>query len=129
MTKTKTPLLEEGDIIELKVGHKVYADIPEHFVFDNCKGSFKMTHHEVVIDAVNFSYFAGRYVVYKTVFHGGGTGMGPHDVYPDGHHVYCEKLDDRSVKADFYQSGCFTAMIESIKPVGRAVRQWTEEKV
>ena len=30
----------------------------------------------------------GRYVVVKTAFEGGGTGHGPDDAYPDGHHVY-----------------------------------------
>jgi hypothetical protein len=71
------------------------------------------------------SYLLGEYVVYKTCYDGGGTGMGPHDVFPDGHHVFCESLEDRSVRVDFYQTGCFTAMIEEIEPTGHAERQWT----
>lgn len=117
--------LKEGDIIELKAGHKVYADVPEHFVYSNRKGSFKLTHHDITLGG-DFSYREGRYVVYKTARDGGGTGMGPHDVYPDGHHVYCERLDDRAVKVDFYQSGCFTAMIPVLQHVGRAERHWVE---
>ena len=117
--------LKEGDIIELKAGHRVYADIPEHFVYANRKGSFNLTNHDITLGG-DFAYLEGRYVVYKTAHDGGGTGHGPHDVYPDGHHVYCERLDDRSVKVDFYQSGCFTAMIPNLQPVGRAERNWVE---
>lgn len=59
----------------------------------------------------------GEFVVIRTSYEGGGTGMGPHDVYPDGHRVYCKKLKDGKYDADgieinFYQSGCFTAIIE-----------------
>ncbi|HSH41295.1 MAG TPA: hypothetical protein VK973_04135, partial [Arenicellales bacterium] len=118
-------MLKEGDIIELKEGHKVYADIPEHFAYSNREGSFKLTHHEALIEG-DLAYLAGRYVVYKITQEGGGTGHGPNDVYPDGHHVFCERLDNNSIKVDFYQSGSFTAMIEEIQPVGRAKRQWVE---
>src|SRR4030042_5752874 len=108
-------MLKEGDIIELKEGHTVYADIPEHFAYSNRKGSFKLTRHEARIRG-QFAYLAGRYVVYKTTNDGGGIGHGPGDVYPDGHHVFCERLEDR-IKVDFYQTGSFTAMIEHIEPV------------
>jgi hypothetical protein len=108
--KTK---LKEGDVIDLRTGHKVYADLPKHFVYSNCKGDFSLTHSDVVI-AGEFDHLAGRYVVYKTA----------QDVYPSGHHVWCEKVDDAAVKVDFYQSGCFTAMIEEIEPTGRAERRW-----
>jgi hypothetical protein len=117
--------LTEGDIIELCEGHRVYADVPEHFLYDNRKGSFKLAHGMVTIGGET-AYLAGRYVVYKTANDGGGTGHGPHDVYPNGHHVFCERLDDQSVKCDFYQSGCFTAMVADIAPIGRAVRRWVE---
>ena len=118
-------MLQEGDIIELQEGHKVYADVPEHFLYSNRKGSFKPAHGEATIGG-ELAYLAGRYVVYKTELDGGGTGMGLHDVYPNGHHVYCERLDDQSVKVDFYQSGSFTAMIKHIEPVAKAVRRWVE---
>lgn len=118
-------MLQEGDIIELKEGHEVYADVPQHFLYSNRKGSFAIAHGEVEIGG-ELSYLSGRYVVYKTTHDGGGTGMGPHDVYPSGHHVFCERLDDPSVKVDFYQSGCFTAMIKNIEPVAKAVRRWVE---
>lgn len=118
-------MLKEGDIIELLDGHKVYATVPEHFLYSNCKGSFKPTKGDVVIHG-ELSYLAGRYAVYKTSYDGGGTGHGPGDVYPSGHHVFAERLDDPSVKVDFYQSGSFTAMLPDLKAVGKAVRKWTE---
>jgi len=117
-------MLQEGDVIELKENHKIYADIPNHFVYANRRGDFSLTHHEVVLDK-QFDYLIGKYIVYKTTFDGGGTGHGPHDIYPNGHHVYCVKEDDRTIKIDFYQSGCFTAMIKNITPIGKAKLQWT----
>lgn len=118
-------MLKEGDVIELVAGDKVYADIPEHFVYSNRRGSFTLTHHDVIIGG-EFDYLAGRYVVFKTCSDGGGTGHGPHDVYPDGHHVWCERLGDRQTQVDFYQSGSFTAMLPNKTAVGTAVRVWSE---
>lgn len=118
-------LLTDGDIIELHEGHKVYADVPEHYVYGNREGVFTLTHHDVTIGG-DLLYLAGRYVVYKTTTDGGSSGLNGRDGYPSGHHVFCERLDNRAVRVDFYQTGCFTAMIPSITPVGRAERQWVE---
>lgn len=113
-------LLKVGDVIQLKLGHKIYADVPEHFVYSNKRGSFKLTHTNITIGGET-SYFAGRYVVVKTKRDGGGTGHGPGDVYPDGHHVFCEAMDNPDLPiVDFYQTGSFTAMIENIEPIGTA---------
>jgi hypothetical protein len=73
------------------------------------------------------SYLAGKYVVTKTVRDGGGTGHGPGDVYPDGHHVFCASADDGEREIDFYQTGCFSAMIEDINPIGKAKLAWVIE--
>jgi hypothetical protein len=102
-------MLQVGDVIELKEGMKVCASIPEHFIYRNRKGSFVLTHHDVVLGG-EFEYLCGKYIVYKTTFDGGGTSHGISGAYPDGHHVFCLKADDENVKIDFYQSGCFTAM-------------------
>ena len=64
----------------------------------------------------------GEFVVIKTTFDGGGTGHGRHDVYPDGHHVFCKALkngeyDENGIEISFYQSGCFTCMITDITPI------------
>lgn len=118
--------LQEGDIIELKEGHPVYADVPKHFEFLNEKGNFSMTHAKITIGG-DLDYFAGRYVVTKTAFDGGGTVIfGPGDVYQDGHHVFCTSLDGKERRVDFYQSGAFTAVIKDITPVGKAKLTWTE---
>ena len=121
-------LLKEGDIIELKAGHTVYYELPAHFVYSNRKGVFdKLAHTEVHIGCekggLNTDFLKGKYVVVKTCFEGGGTGHGVGDVYPDGHHVFAEKIVDEldhKITVDFYQSGCFTAMITDITPVGKA---------
>lgn len=110
--------LKKGDVIEIKFGMIIYAMIPEHFCYYNKRGSFKLTHHEVEVNG-EFDYFCGEYVVYKTKNEGGGTAMGNHDVFPDGHHVFCRKLEDAKMKIDFYQSGLFTAMIKDIEPIRR----------
>jgi len=122
----QTKLLEEGDIIRLEAGHKVYADIPKHFVYSNCRGVWDLCHHEVVIGGEH-DYLTGDYVVYRAYSGGGSTGggMNGHDDWPDGWHVFAERAD--GVKVDFYQSGCFTAMIREIQPIGHATRRWVIE--
>lgn len=112
-------LLKAGDVIELKQGHTVYADVPEHFAYSNKRGVFDKTAHAQARIGGELEFLAGQYIVTHTTLNGGGTGMGPHDVYPDGHHVYCERPHDKR-KVDFYQTGAFTAMIPEIEPIGRA---------
>ena len=59
----------------------------------------------------------GEWVVERTAMTGGGTGHGPHDIYPDGWHVTARRLtatgayDPTGVTTKFYQSGCFTNMV------------------
>ena len=119
-------MLKEGDVIEIEKRHKVYADVPKHFVYSNKKGCFDLTHHDITVDG-EFDYLIGEYIVTKTTSDGGGMGHGPGDVYPDGHHVFCVKVDDEKVKIDFYQSGCFTAMIKEIEPIGKAKLSWKKQ--
>jgi hypothetical protein len=65
----------------------------------------------------DMSYLAGEYVVVAVNEEDGGPdGMNGRDSYPDGHHVKAIKLTDgeydpHGVKIDFYQTGCFSAMI------------------
>lgn len=72
-------------------------------------------------------------LVTKTCLTGGGTGHGGHDIYPDGHSVRYVVLPLRQAKSlmngrkvknldldslssgQFYQTGCFTNMIEPSK--------------
>ena len=34
----------------------------------------------------------GEFIVYKAYYDGGGTGMGDHDIYPDGHYTFFNVL-------------------------------------
>lgn len=63
-----------------------------------------------------------EWLVIETKMTGGGTGHGPHDVFPDGHEVTIQMLNygnkpDTSLTLKFYQNGCFINMIppENIK--------------
>jgi hypothetical protein len=112
-------MLAEGDVIEIKSEHKVYAMVPQHFIYSNKKGCFDLACSVVIVG--NFDYLAGTYIVIKTNMEGGSTGR---DSYPDGHRVYCVKADDKDRKIDFYQSGFFSAMITEIEPIGKAELKW-----
>lgn len=74
----------------------------------------------------------GEYVVTSTSYDGGssGGGMSGHDSYPNGHHVFCTKVKERDplliTNIDFYQSGCFSAMVENITPVRKLKLIWKE---
>ena len=64
-----------------------------------------------------FVFEAGEFVVTRTKYGGGGTGMGDHDVYPDGHEVFCKRLKDGEFDVDgdeisFYEDGCFTTTVD-----------------
>lgn len=137
-------LLQIGDIIRLDRGKTVYADVPYKFIFSNVtersKDANEISHHDIKIGTVlsttknkfNTGKLAGWYVVIDADMEGGGTGMGDHDVYPDGHHVFARKLkgeppelsyNEKGTEIDFYQTGCFTAMIEEGKvPVLKGVK-------
>ena len=129
-------MLKVGDVVELKAGHSVYVELPEHFAFDNREGEFRrLASTEVTIGrpkrGMGTGWLAGRYVVTAEGMRGGGTGHGPHDAFPDGHHVECEKLQAgpyaSRARVSFYESGSFTAMIEGLVPVARAVPTWNLE--
>lgn len=96
--------LQVGDVFELKSGMRVYW---EHDGYSS---------DELEINQKT----SGLYVVINTAFEGGGTGMGDHDVYPDGHCVYAKKLkagvwDKNGKEVYFYQSGSFTCILEPEK--------------
>ena len=72
-----------------------------------------------------FVFEAGEFVVTKTKFGGGGTGMGDHDIYPDGHEVFCKRLiygkyNELGDEISFYEDGCFnTTVKKKIIPIRR----------
>ncbi len=124
----KDRLLKRGDLIQLEKGMKVYATIPEKFIYSN-RTTDEKKRTDVKIGEIlscktceevfDTSIFEGEYRVVATAEDGGGTGMGKYDYYPNGHHVFCEKKDNSNIFVDFYQTGAFTAMIkpEEIKPL------------
>ena len=121
--------LKEGDIIELKRGNRVYTQFPKHFIYKRSKGDWSLTSHVVEIGSYNGAtdYLLGTWVVVRTSFEGGSKG---HDPYPDGHRVFCEKLDSEiNIECNFYQSGNFTAMIKDPVVIGRAEPIIKYEKV
>lgn len=68
-------------------------------------------------------YVCGNeWLVVKTSVSGGGTAHGPHDVYPDGHRVFCHMFHgfnresgqpkiNETFGLKFYQTGCFIGML------------------
>lgn len=62
-------------------------------------------------------------MVVRTAMDGGGFGHGPHDYFPDGWHVFVKKLNSdgsyrhRAKTRDFYQSGCFSNTIATVRVV------------
>lgn len=66
------------------------------------------------------SFFVGMakalWVVTGTEMSGGGTGHGPHDVYPDGHGVKAVRVNEDGEATGetifFRQSGSFNNMLE-----------------
>ncbi len=84
-----------------------------------------MTHRDIEINSRQFTYLIGTYIVINTSEDGGGPSGGMrNESYPNGHHVTCVKSDNNKIKISFYQTGCFTAMIKEIKPIGKAKATW-----
>ena len=133
-------MLKEGDIFRIDKNHEVYIDIPGKFIFSNVTerspSGNELTRHDVKIGEVfkttknifDTNEYIGWYVVTRAKSEGGGTGHGPHDVYPDGWHISATQLkhkitgwpdavigtfeyNDDGKTISFYQSGCFSATI------------------
>ena len=133
--------LEEGDIITIKPGMQIYVELPETFVYSNGKDPKKLAQTNIKVgevrtngagETLNTKKFAGSYLVQDARSQGGGTGHGPGDVYPDGHHIIATKLksgneyNPNGGLISFYQSGCFNAMIEpkDIQAEGKLQKTW-----
>lgn len=67
------------------------------------------------------SIYAGEYMVKYVSFGGGGLQGTPsgYEIYPNGWHVFCAKVDDPSIRVNFYQTGDFTAVIPDICPINQ----------
>lgn len=113
-------MLQEGDIIILDAGTRVYMDAPKHIIYFSY-GDWELTHGEVEIGSYNI--LAGKYVVYKTSEDGGGIdGYG--ERWNNGHHVFCQHVQHPNLRVDFYETGSFTCVITGLVPIGRARAEW-----
>lgn len=110
-------LLKEGDVIFIEYGDTFYIELPSHFFGDI--GCWDIVQDKIVVNS-KFDWLKGDYIVYKTNLEGGGKGYRFNDNYPNGHCVYCIKANNNNIKMKFYQTGCFTAMMPNMRPVGRA---------
>lgn len=98
--------------------------VPKALIYDNREGDWSLS-REVVTVRGNFDYLAGTYVVTRTAQTGGGTGHGPHDVYPDGHEVTASDTENMDSEVSFYQSGCFThCWNRPVTVIGKATQAW-----
>lgn len=139
MSKTKDAFkvydsekVQEGDIIEVCAGMKVYIQLPEHFCYENRKAVFdKLANATVEVGedfgGLNTAFLVGKYIVTRTVMDGGGTGHGPHDIFPDGWSVTAQMVGRLNQTIRFYQSGCFTAINAKVRVVGKAKQKWETE--
>lgn len=122
-------LLKKGDVFFIEKGQKLYTKengMREEEVIAG-KASYHQEYKKDKIVVDRREYFSkahlvsikhiippvGEYIVLHTSYSGGGCGMGPDDVYPDGWHVTAKPLDKEKPIVSFYQTGCFTAMLEN----------------
>lgn len=104
-----------------------------HCAWTERKGDWERKHDLVIDLRPQRSYAGVSFIVLKVALRGGGTGHGPHDVYPDGHWVYAKEVDgDTFVR--FYQSGCFVGMVkpEDVELIGGPEDvecKWTQKYV
>ena len=128
-------LLKCGDTFVLEVGQRVYMKAQGYSDLEVIIG--RLTAHqefrydEIKVDGHTYhsdgSWVSvehpippsGKYRVVRTCYGGGGTAMGPHDVFPDGHRVYARPVGKTKPTVSFYQTGCFTAMLPEPNIVSR----------
>ena len=130
-------LLKRGDVFILSEGTKVYHRTKDFQGVEVCVGKptyiQEFQREERVIDGKkwfteqklvkvkNFVPAPGEYRVARTAFDGGGPDGYGGD-YPNGHHVWARPVgdEDKTHEIHFYQTGCFTCMVENPKRVAKA---------
>jgi hypothetical protein len=128
---TLSSKVEIGDVIQSERFQYGERDSRERITVGRCYDERDPVTHEPTGnlipagDHIDESRTTAKFVVEWTGMDGGGTGHGPHDVYPDGWHVKARRLaddgsyDPRGEVIEFYQSGCFNCMVEEVSVVGR----------
>lgn len=138
MDMNKQELLQEGDVFRLEPGDTVYALVPQHFLASNTRGDWTVRRGKVTVGG-EFDYLVGEYLVTKTAMTGGGTGHGPHDVFPDGHQVTAVKLPTKGApsyvkqvphEVSFAQTGCFdtTTKMAGKTAIRKGRLQWVDSE-
>lgn len=118
---------ENGDVLKYKQElAKAIAEKFDSYLGYHLKLNDALSYVESVVEGKliddSFILESGEFVVVKTAMEGGSTGR---DAYPDGHRVYCKRLNaDGTYNPDgtevkFYQSGCFHGTIspDDISPI------------
>jgi hypothetical protein len=101
-----------GDF-ESRFGYTINRKKVEQFVIDNI--NYKIEQYDT-------SIFIGEYIVVSAYEESSSSGHGRGDDYSGGWRVECKKLnndkyDSNGLEIYFFQSGCYTAMIENIEPI------------
>jgi len=79
----------------------------KYYTIDN-SGPFHSTNYKFDNDWKEF-------VVADAKFGGGGTGMGPHDIYPNAWEVYCKPINVDGILIKFHQqTNCFAHTIDKV---------------
>ena len=87
----------------------------------------------IELGAYDSSRADAYFVVERAVLEGGGTGHGPHDIFPDGWHVSARRLDESGTYdhngevVDFYQIGCFIYMVNEVEVMGKIKMKFVRE--
>lgn len=133
-------LLRVGDVFLVEKGQRLYVKA-HGFINEEVVAGEATEHQEFMRDKIivdGRAYFSesylktvqhtipkvGEYIVLSTEYGGGsvGGGMNGHDDYPDGHRVTAKLAKGRGPQVSFYQTGCFTAMLENPKIVKKAAK-------
>lgn len=111
--------LKEGDIIDLDISDRVYADVPMSVESPAEPVCWDLVEAEINIGW--YGYLPGPYVVYQT--------LDEHTSATDfGYHVWCENAKYPYIKVHFYQGAGFYLSIDYKKVIKRAVRRWVVDK-
>jgi hypothetical protein len=119
----KNEFLKVGDVVRAEASWEIVNDYPGKEGPKSLNQNFNLRALREGNSLLKILKGSFDFVVVKTNMTGGGTGHGPHDIYPDGHEVTIRQLkrdgsyNDKGAKFYFYQSGSFNCMITDVTPV------------
>jgi hypothetical protein len=130
----KQQLLQLGNVFKVTDGMDVQTKVPEKYVYDNVYEGDETTNTTIHVGEklkgiYSTKYLKGEYIVIEAQMGGGGIGMGPSDIYPDGWGITAKKLhddgtyDENGIEIKFYQSGSFNNLIEKPIPIIKTLKR------